>query len=527
MTNLLARSLLARTVTLICAPLLLIVAAAVAAAISYSSQDARRALAERGRQTVALLTGSAAEALWNIDVAGAQTILTPLLQDPDFVGVRIIDADGSIFYQLGAIVPQRAGLIIEQTALFRGGVFAGQPAPSRQIGVLALQLADDRAEHEIFVRAVSIAAVGFSLAALTCGLLAALMAGVTAPIKTMTESMTALAAGRVDVALVPVDRSDELGRMAAALATLKLHAVERLGYIERQALHVEEIERTVAERTATLRETLETLQRAQDELVRSEKLAALGGMVAAIAHEINTPLGNGLTVATTLSDKAAEFRQAMEGRELRRSFLREYADGVVAACGLLTSNLLRAADLIGRFKRVAVDQTGEVRRIFALDAVCGEIVAMLGPSYKHARAQIVLDLPAGVTMDGYPGALGQVLTNLVANAMTHGFGDGTREGQVTISAVFNPGDSYVTLAVADDGAGAPAAALPRLFDPFFTTRLGSGGSGLGLHIVYAIVTRVLGGTISVESELGVGTRFAMVLPLKAPRPEADAEDGTV
>lgn len=305
--------------------------------------------------------------------------------------------------------------------------------------------------------------------------------------------------------------------MAGALGTLKKHAAERLEFIERQARHMEVIEERVAKRTEELSAALETLKRAQEELIRSEKLAALGGMVAAIAHEINTPIGSGLTVATTLSEKITEFQAILQGKELRRSVIRDYSDSFGTASQLLVGNLLRASELIGRFKRVAVDQTGELRRRFELDVVCGEVVAMLRPTYRHSPVAIDLTLPGGVVMDSFPGALGQVLTNLMTNAMLHAFADATVAGTITVGAVLEEGDRHVTLTVADDGAGIPAAVLPRIFDPFFTTKLGSGGSGLGLHIVYAMVMRVLGGVVTVESRIGQGTRFSIVLPLAAPQ----------
>lgn len=508
------RSLLARTVALICAPLLLVVAVSVVVAIDYSDQDARRALSERARQTVALLAGGAGDALWNMDRKAAEAVLQPILTDPDFSGMRILDQDDTVFAAFGDFSAPEQGLIVErQTLRHRQG-----PGELR-IGALELRLATARAEAAILERARNIALMGLGLLTAICGLLALIVRGVTAPIRAMTRSMTALAAGVVDVPIPVARRMDEVGRMTVALGTLKEHEAERLRFIERQAHQMEEIERTVDERTQELRDALETLQRAQSELVRSENMAALGGMVAAIAHEINTPLGNGLTVATTLGDKIIEFRALLEGKELRRSVLRDYSDSFNTANRLLVGNLTRAAELIGRFKRVAVDQTSELRRTFELDVVCGEIIAMLAPSYKRSPVAFTLDLPSGIVMDSYPGALGQILTNLVANAMLHAFAEGAEGGAIRVSArrlEESEGDDRIQLCVVDDGVGIPATILPRIFDPFFTTKFGAGGSGLGLHIVYAIVTRVLGGSVTVESRVGVGTTFTMILPRVAP-----------
>lgn len=510
----LSGNLMVRTIGLICLPLLAAVCLSVVLAITYSGRDARAALEARARQTVALLAGGAADALWNVDQFAAESLLGPLSLDPDFIGVSIIDSEDSIFFKLGDVHSSGTGLIVERTTLVRVGT--GRMGRGQRIGILELHLTTAHAEEIIANRAWAIALSGFGLLAVVCGLLVVIVRGITAPIRQMTESMTRLAAGQVDATIPKVERRDEVGRMAAALTTLKRFAVERLEFIARQTRHMEEIEEVVARRTHELSETLETLRRAQDELIRSEKLAALGGMVAAIAHEINTPLGNGLTVATTLSDKVEEFRTILEGKELRRSVIREYSESFGIASQLLVGNLLRASELIGQFKRVAVDQTGEVRRCFELDVVCAEVVAMLRPAYKHAPVTVTLDLPDAVVMDSYPGALGQVLTNLVANAMLHAFADATATGTITIEAEVDARGEHVALLVSDNGAGIPATVLPRIFDPFFTTKLGSGGSGLGLHIVYAIVTRVLGGAITVESAIGQGARFSIVLPLRAP-----------
>lgn len=522
LVRLLVGSLMIRTVGFICLPLLAAVCLAVLVAISYSSRDASMALEARAKQTVSLLAGGIGDALWNVDRMAARAILSPLSRDPDFDGVAVIDTDGSIFFRQGNIGPPAPRLIVERIPLTKSGTEGSSAL--QHIGILELRLTTERANETIASRAWTIAFGGFGLLTVVCGMLIVIVRGITAPIRTMTACMTALAAGRVDVSIPQVNRRDEVGQMAAALGTLQLFAIERLEFIGRQARHMEEIEETVAKRTEQLSETLGTLRRAQDELIRSEKLAALGGMVAAIAHEINTPLGNGLTVATTLAEKITEFRAILEGKELRRTVIRDYSESFGTASQLLVGNLLRASEMIGRFKRVAVDQTGELRRRFELDVVCSEVVAMLKPTYKHSPVSITMNLPTGIAMDSYPGALGQVLTNLVTNAMLHAFADATVSGTIAIDGTVDEPGEHVTLVVTDDGAGVPASVLPRIFDPFFTTKLGAGGSGLGLHIVYAIVTRVLGGVIAVESKIGQGTRFSIVLPLNAPLQDPVRQD---
>jgi signal transduction histidine kinase len=268
----------------------------------------------------------------------------------------------------------------------------------------------------------------------------------------------------------------------------------------------EELEQRVRLRTAEL-------ARAGEELVQSEKLAALGRLVAGIAHELNTPIGNSLLVATALSESALELQQALAGG-LRRSQLDAFLASTTESGLLLERSLQRAADLIASFKQVAVDQTSAQRRTFDLAEIVRENVMTLGPSLKRLPVTLVDDVPDGIRMDSYPGPLGQVLANLVTNAVLHAF-EGRAHGVVRIEA--RPaGDGAVALTVTDDGCGIPPENLRRVFDPFFTTRMGKGGSGLGLNIVHTLVTGVLGGRIEVRSEPGSGTRFDITLPCFAP-----------
>ena len=288
----------------------------------------------------------------------------------------------------------------------------------------------------------------------------------------------------------------------------------------------DELEQRVARRTedlsrsnAQLSETLETLRRAQDELVRSEKLASLGTLVAGVAHELNTPLGNSLMVATTLAEKHDEFRAQAESGQLRRSALGDYVKQGDEALRMLIRNLHVASELISHFKRLAVDQTSTQRRRFDLREIVEDVLLSVGPQFRKTSHRVENLVPEGLAFDSYPGPLGQVLTNLLSNALTHGF-DGQRSRTVTLRAK-QAADARVIIEVEDDGRGIPTEIQGRIFDPFFTTRMGRGGSGLGLHIVYTLVTRVLGGRIAFESLPGRGTTFHMILPQSAPESQKD------
>lgn len=290
--------------------------------------------------------------------------------------------------------------------------------------------------------------------------------------------------------------------------TERRHAEEQL----RQ--YREHLEELVAERTTELQRANEELRQAMAQLVQAEKLAALGNLVAGVAHELSTPLGNTRVVASLLGEQLSEFAGAVEAGALRRSQVEAFLGRSREAVDLLERNSARAADLIGHFKQVAVDQSSARRRCFDLRQTVEEMLVTLRPSFKGSRHRIEVDIADGLQMDSYPGPLEQVVANLVGNSLTHGFA-GIDEGCIELRAE-TAGATHVALRCADNGVGISPATVNRIFEPFFTTRLGQGGSGLGLYIVYNLVTGVLGGTIEVDSPPAGGTVFTLLLPRTAP-----------
>ena len=262
------------------------------------------------------------------------------------------------------------------------------------------------------------------------------------------------------------------------------------------------------------RRRAEAIEAAQDRLIQAEKLASLGALVAGVAHEINTPIGIGLTAASTLSDTTAAVRGRLAEGALRRTDLAEFLDRTAETSQLLVTHMRRAAELVQSFKRVAVDRASAERRRFELQPYLEEVLVSLQPAMKRSRIRIALDCPDALTIDSYPGALSQVIVNFTMNSLIHAY---EPEGEGTLRICVRSVDAKrISLTYADDGAGIPADVLPHIFDPFFTTRRGQGGSGLGLHIVYNIVTGTLGGEIQVASRPGEGTRFTLTLPVEAP-----------
>lgn len=261
------------------------------------------------------------------------------------------------------------------------------------------------------------------------------------------------------------------------------------------------------------------LKETQASLVQAEKMASLALLVAGVAHEINTPIGIAFGCATHLSARTQTLTAAFEGGTMKKSDLTGYVATAGESARLIQQNLTRAAELIQSFKRVAVDQTSEERRRFDLLAYLEEIVISLGPTLRKSPHKIAIACSPGVMLDSFPGALSQVMTNLVMNALTHAFPDSAfPDGTVghMVIDVDDRQEGELEIRFADDGVGIPADHLGRVFEPFFTTKRGAGGSGLGLHIVFNLVTQSLGGRISVDSTPGDGTTFTLRIPRTVP-----------
>jgi PAS domain S-box-containing protein len=263
---------------------------------------------------------------------------------------------------------------------------------------------------------------------------------------------------------------------------------------------------------------LRNLRETQNSLIEAEKLAALGRLVAGVAHEVNNPVGISLTVASSLERKTATFTAEVERGDLRRSRLTDFLETSRDAASQLVANLNRAAELIQSFKQVAADRNYSDQRLFDLGDLTEQVVMSLRPGLRKHHLTLTVDCQPNLTMNSYPGPYGQVLTNLFLNAVAHAFPDG-RPGTVDIQ-VRESGKDSVEVIFSDDGCGMSLDVRRRAFDPFFTTRRDQGGTGLGLHIVYSIVTNRLGGRLDLDSEPGKGTRVQIILPRVAPLEQA-------
>ncbi len=295
--------------------------------------------------------------------------------------------------------------------------------------------------------------------------------------------------------------------------TVLAHAVtkelERAAFIKEKELYRKNLERANSE----LKESLETIKRTRDQLVQAEKMAALGELVAGIAHEINTPVGIGITGASFLQSKTLEISRLHNKGKLKKSEFEAYLDIVAKLSSSILMNMERAGDLITSFKQIAVDQTTEDKRVFNLREYIEDILLSLRPGYKKNNHSIKLICPNDISIYSYPGVLSQIITNLVINSFEHGF-ISVEKGKININII--RGKNTITLLYRDNGVGITEGMTAKIFDPFYTTARGRGGTGLGMSIVFNLVTQTLKGTISCKSDPGKGIVFNIKIPYVRP-----------
>jgi signal transduction histidine kinase len=399
--------------------------------------------------------------------------------------------------------------LAKRSDLLRNSIDASQAATIAAIDALSVKMRQreqkaqetfDRTLTGISRKVLSIAMIFLGII-ITAGIIIAL--SIRLPLQQILAAMHAITSGNYDRRVAGTEAKDEIGAMARAVEVFRENAIDKRKAEDDLRASKEKAESALLE-----------LKTAQQNLIDAERLAALGSLVAGVAHEVNNPIGISLTVASSFARRATSFEADLKAdAPLRRSQLDEFVRSTRDAAQQLVSNLQRAAELIQSFKQVAVDRSHAERRQFNLHEATDQIVASLKPVLKRAPIRLDIDVPESLVIDGYPGAYGQILTNLFLNAANHAFPD-NRAGTISITA--RPrGTDDVEIIFADDGAGMTSDVQRQAFDPFFTTRRNEGGTGLGLHIVYNLVTQQLGGRMMLESRLGQGTTFRIIMPKTA------------
>ncbi|MCP4074557.1 MAG: HAMP domain-containing histidine kinase [Gammaproteobacteria bacterium] len=315
---------------------------------------------------------------------------------------------------------------------------------------------------------------------------------------------------------VKIESKNELGQLASAFNNMSAEICRKNKLLQNNADSLLVSNAELKRYQTTLEEMVDQrtdkLKQAQKQLIESEKMASLGELVAGVAHEINTPVGVGVTAASYLSDEAQKIDKKYKSEVMTREDFQEFLDCSLQTTKMILSNLQRATELVKSFKQVAVDQTAEDRRLFSVKSYIEEVLITLQPRLKKTPHQIVVSGDSSIEIDSYPGSFSQIITNLIMNSVIHAY-DENDAGHISI--VVSRRDENICLVYTDDGKGVDRDSLAKIFDPFYTTKRGFGGTGLGMHIVYNLITQKLKGTIICESQVGQGVSLTITVPATA------------
>lgn len=492
--------------------------------ISYFSlrADLTESYDNRKQELAKRLQVNLANALWNYDENQAASVIEAELDSPDVMAIYVFQKVGEgNDSAAGSLLAFRSKLSADASKGNRASTlqseetvrvplhetfpttFANRPkVPDVEAGHALITFSRDRLNDLLGRQLLNLVVeiivlnlvLGFALFSVVSRLVIAPLALLSQAFKELTKNPHG---GELEIKC-----ENEFGEIVDAFNQIERRLTSD---IERR----DAAEKKLIETNTELTRTLDTLTLAQESLVQSEKFASLGSLVAGVAHEINTPVGVAVTGASFLLEESKKFEQKVNDGTIKKSEFLNFIGSVNEGAKLVLSNTERAAHLIQSFKQVAADETSEARRSFELQAYLSEVLTSLRPKFKKTKISVECTCPAGILMDSYPGLLAQVLTNLITNALRHGYDEGD-QGRVDIRARLD--DDWVVIECANDGKTIPAEHIGKIFEPFFTTRRSEGGTGLGLNIVFNIVTQRLGGTVRVRSDAETGTCFTVRVP---------------
>jgi signal transduction histidine kinase len=456
--------------------------------ITLSYKEAKALAMEQIKFIANSYSKSMANSLWEIDMPGVQLQLDALSRFPMVEQVLLTTNTGQSFHlsqrRLNRNNPDLHHELFWQERL------VSPLYPDRHVGHLTLYV--DKAALIAQVRTNALRILGGEIVkGFLVGLLITWMISrlFTRHLSNLARQTAAITPETLDQPIVLLRRAshhaDELDQLCDAFNQLHQNL---LAHKQREAMHAQ--------------------------LVTEEKLAALGALVAGVAHELNTPLGNSIMMTSALQQSTENLQQKLACQSLRQSDLRQFIDDAKECTTIIMNGLNSSAELVQSFKQVAVDRSNAQRRAFDLQQTLAELVSVMQRDIAHSGHLIELDIPAQICMNSYPGPLIQVIAALIENALVHAF-EGRENGQMRLTASCHQADQ-VQIRFSDNGVGIEEQYLKRIFDPFFTTKMGQGSGGLGMNICYNIVTTLLNGQIKVESTPGQHTVFILDLPLVAP-----------
>ncbi|MDR7050438.1 signal transduction histidine kinase [Duganella sp. 3397] len=484
----------------------------------HSLSQELEAGSQRLRQGVlARLQTSLPSALWDLDKAKVDNIVAAEMMPPELVSIRVYDTSVGLFSgrlrrEDGTLVPIETDAAVGGTPVvadlaYRDSGGAGAALKPVIVGRVVVNFSRAQIEAtlaaEVRRKVIEVLLLDLILVAA----LALSLRIVFDPLKRLRDGLVDLATRDSDeVEELPDNRHDELGEVIRGF-----NAIQRK--VKSNIQRIREAEDEARQAALATTRALDELRLAQESLLQAERLASLGGLVAGVAHEINTPVGIALTSASVLMEATEKVHAAVAEGNIKKSDITRYLETAAESTRLIMNNAYRAAHLIHSFKQIAVDQVSEARRRFELRGYINEVVSSLQPKLKKTRITVSIACPPDLVLDSYPGALAQVLTNLTLNCVDHAF-EPEEEGRIMIG-VARQGD-WLEMQVSDNGKGIAPDMIDKVFDPFVTTRRGQGGTGLGLNIVFNLMAKQFGGTVTVASVLGQGACFTLRMPCVTP-----------
>jgi len=482
-------------------------------------------LSNKIEKTTELLSRINAGPIFYYDEPLIETNIKSFLKDPEIKSIYVLETSGEIdLYFENPDVGIDNLLEVNTDVIYDG----------EQVGKLIISFSKDVINKELSQKIYTgIVSLIFATFSISISLLL-ILRKIIKPIKDLTDLSSEISSGNLTKEISIVS-NDEIGILSQSFMKMRDSIKEKI-----QSLSIENEERKKAEvlltlkteelakansellsnrmqleeivkkRTAELQESLNNLNATKNQLVQSEKMASLGDLVAGVAHEINTPIGIGVTAASHLENETKIFSDNYHNGKVTKKLFENYIDVATESSKMILSNMIRAANLIQSFKKVAVDQSSEEKRKFKLKEYIDEVLLSLHAKFKHTEYKIDIQFENDFYMDSYPGAISQIITNLCMNSLQHGF-ENQDTGVIIIK--LKKINDRATITYSDNGTGIPYEIQKRIFDPFFTTKRGHGGSGLGMNIVFNLINQTLKGSISCDSTPGVGTTFKIEMPV--------------
>jgi signal transduction histidine kinase len=478
-----------------------LIVGAVEIAVNFQSEINVRSQ-KQAKDLIEVLKRGLTPPLWSFIPENASHLIEGVSLNAAVNRITVLDTQGSVFveYMAENYVPEDDAVILQEDV----------ERLEKKIGSIYLEFSLEPARQQAWsdtkrILMITATQVLFSLSVI----LFLINSRVSKPLAQLKAFAHDVANKNFSID-IQTTHDDEFADLAKELDTMRIALKESFENLEdRVKKRTEDLTRVNTELT----DTVATLEDAKDSLVQTEKLAALGSLVAGVSHELNTPIGNGRVMSSSLYETARLLKSQFENGTMTKSQFENGLEEILQGANLIERNLLKAINLVQSFKKIAVDRTSDKRRAFHLNEFIAEVESTLHHIFKSNPYELRIDLGDDVELDSFPGVLSQIVSNLINNALMHGL-ENRAAGTVTVQT--RPSGNHVTISIIDNGVGMPEEVQKRIFEPFFTTKMGKGGSGLGMHIVHNLTTGTLGGRLAVTSATNEGTTISITIPITAP-----------